>query len=74
MRDSYTRYTWLIPTSDMKATTVANALLANIFCYFGIPKAIRSDNYNSFNSELLKKIAEQLKIVMTNKYMTNKHG
>ena len=74
VRDSYTRYTWLIPTKDTSYHTVATAHIYKIFCYFGIPSMIRSENHNSFTSDLLREVGIKLKIEITTIPTFNYHS
>ena len=62
VRDSFTRYCWLLPTKDMSASSVINSLNSNVFAYFGIPSFLKSDNHTCFSNNLLKEICQRLQI------------
>ena len=54
--DFLTRFTWLVPVSDTKAKTVAQALIKTWFGVFSPPKKIISDcrrEHKEFNNKLL---------------------
>ena len=62
IKDSFTRFTWLIPTVDMRAETIVEALKNNVFNTFGIPETLHSDNFQSYTGKLLEEVAERLEI------------
>ncbi len=61
--DHFSRYSILVPLKDKTATTVATALIDNIFCPFNTPKTLLSDNGTEFNNSLLSEICKQFDIV-----------
>jgi hypothetical protein len=57
--DHVTRFAWALVVQDLQATTVLNALKSNIFCVFGWPEILLSDNGTEFKNALLNDICEQ---------------
>ena len=55
-----TRYTIYIPTVDKSAATTLRALMENVFCVFGIPKKIVTDNGREFDNELADELGQYL--------------
>ncbi|VDI61737.1 Hypothetical predicted protein [Mytilus galloprovincialis] len=43
MTDIFTKFTRAVPTKDQKADTVANVLLTEWFCVYGVPERLHSD-------------------------------
>ena len=56
MVDICTRFCILRPLPDKKAETIVRALV-QIFCDFGLPKRIQSDNGTEFVNDLMKRFA-----------------
>ncbi|KAL2082751.1 hypothetical protein ACEWY4_022569 [Coilia grayii] len=54
MTDVFSKYTMAIPTRDQRASTVAQVLVAEWFCKFGVPARIHSDQGRSFESALIQ--------------------
>ena len=50
-----------IPLRNLKAETIADKLI-ELFCVFGLPRIVRSDNASGFKSELLTAVREKLGI------------
>ena len=42
--DLLTKFTIAVPLLDAKASTIAQQLVEKVFCYFGIPAEVLSDN------------------------------
>ena len=57
---SLTRYTLYIPCKDRSAESTFRALFANVFCLFGIPKRITSDNGREFNNAFIRHLGQFL--------------
>ena len=53
VKDIFTRWVEAFPTADMKANTVARVLEKEIFCRYGIPEVIHSDQGSNFQSETI---------------------
>ncbi len=64
--DHFSRYSILVPLKDKTATTVATALINNIFCPFNTPKTLMSDNGTEFSNSILSEICKQFDIKKTN--------
>lgn len=58
--DRYTRWPEAIPVPDIRATTVADAILKTWFCRFGIPSVIITDRGAQFESELFSELSKLL--------------
>ncbi|KAL2098376.1 hypothetical protein ACEWY4_007583 [Coilia grayii] len=56
MTDMFSKYTMAIPTWDQRASTVAQVLVAEWFCKFGVPARIHSDQGRSFESALIQQL------------------
>ena len=64
-KDCFTRWVEAFPTSDMTAHTVARILEKEIFCRYGIPEHIHSDQGSQFTSERMRAIYDELGIHAT---------
>ena len=58
MVDICTRYCVLRPIPDKQASTIARELI-NVFCEYGLPKILQSDNGGEFVNELMQIFAEE---------------
>lgn len=56
MTDIFTKYTLAVPTRDQRAETVAQVLVVEWFCKFGVPGRIHSDQGRNFESALIKQL------------------
>lgn len=56
MTDVFTKYTLAVPTRDQRAETVAQVLVTEWFCKFGVPARIHSDQGRSFESALIQQL------------------
>lgn len=52
------KYTVLVPLKDKTAESVAQALIAPVFCTFDVPRRFVSDNGNELKNEIMDKIME----------------
>jgi len=52
LTDHFTRWADALAISDASATTVAQVLDQHVFCYFGLPEQIHSDQGAQFQSQL----------------------
>ena len=68
--DLFTKFTILIPIPNMKAITVARAVLRNVIAHFGVPLNILTDRGGSFESQILQQLCDSLNI---NKLRTMSH-
>ena len=60
--DEFTKFAEAIALPDQKAQTVAQALVTQFFCKYGIPNTIHTDQGKNFMSGLLKEITQLLGI------------
>ncbi len=65
--DHFSRFCILVPLRDKKPTSVASALIDEVFCKFNTPKTILSDNGTEFNNGVLDAICKAYEI-SKNKY------
>lgn len=56
MTDIFTKYTLAVPTRDQRAETVAQVLVVEWFCKFGVPGRIHSDQGRNFESVLIQQL------------------
>ena len=59
---TFSRYAEAVPLPDMKATTVAETLLSNIACRYGLPDSLVSDNAKNFEGQIIQDFCKMLKI------------
>ena len=64
--DSFTKYVELVPISDMKATTVADAFISNVICRHGVPSSLHSDRGQNFLFNIIREVCNILEIKKTN--------
>ena len=63
--DYFTKWTEAYPMPDQEATTVANLLVREFICRFGIPSELHTDQGRQFESNLFKEICSLLDIEKT---------
>ncbi len=56
MTDVFTKFTQAVPTRNQRAETVAQVLVSEWFCKFGVPVRIHSDQGRSFESSLIQQL------------------
>ncbi|RXN11634.1 Transposon Ty3-I Gag-Pol poly [Labeo rohita] len=56
MTDVFTKFTQAVPTRNQRAETVAQVLVSEWFCKFGVPARIHSDQGRSFESYLIQQL------------------
>ncbi|XP_076131023.1 retrovirus-related Pol polyprotein from transposon opus [Alosa pseudoharengus] len=56
MTDIFSKYTLAVPTSDQRASTVAQVLVGEWFSKFGVPGRIHSDQGRSFENGLIQQL------------------
>lgn len=56
MTDIFSKFTVAIPTRDQRASTVAQVLVTEWFCKFGVPSRLHSDQGRSFESSLIQQL------------------
>ena len=54
LTDHFTRWSDALPLPDARAETVAAVLDERVFCYFGVPETILTDQGRQFESELFQ--------------------
>ena len=62
VKDTFSRWLEAYPTRDTTSKNIASILSRNIFCRFGMPEQIHSDQGPNVVSELLKQVYESLEI------------
>ena len=62
VKDTFSRWLEAYPTKDTTSKNIASILSQNIFCRFGMPEQIHSDQGPNFVSELLRHVYESLEI------------
>ena len=58
--DLFTKFSFAIPTRNETATTVAKALLDNVFNIFGLPEKLLSDRGRNFESQIIGQLCTLL--------------
>lgn len=56
--DVFSKFTQVVPTFDQRASTVANVLVKEWFCRFGVPARIHSDQGRSFEGALIQQLCD----------------
>jgi hypothetical protein len=56
--DYFTKWPEVYTIPNQEASTVAEALVANFFCCFGIPRELRSDQGRNFKPHLLQEVLQ----------------
>lgn len=56
MTDVFTKFMQAVPTRNQRAETVAQVLVSEWFCKFGVPARIHSDQGRSFESSLIQQL------------------
>jgi len=60
LTDYFTRYAIAIPVPEITVEVVARALVEKIFCYFGIPAVIHTDQGQPFTSQTMSMVSKAL--------------
>ena len=60
VQDSFTKWFEAFPLKSMRITEIANILISQYFCRFGIPLQIHSDMGANFESQLFKDLSRKL--------------
>jgi transposase InsO family protein len=63
--DYFTKWPEVYAISNQEASTVAEALVTNFFCRFGIPRELHSDQGRNFESHLLQEVLQCLGVSKT---------
>ncbi len=64
--DHFSRFSVLVPLKDKQDTSVARALIDDVFCKYNIPKVLLSDNGTEFNNQILDAIYNEHGITKCN--------
>ncbi len=64
--DHFSRFSILIPLKDKQATSVARALIDDVFCKYNTPKVLLSDRGTEFNNKILNAICKEFGITKSN--------
>jgi transposase InsO family protein len=63
--DYFTKWPEVYAIPNQEASTVAEALVTNFFCRFGIPRELHSDQGRNFESHTLREILQRLGVSKT---------
>ncbi|PNF43660.1 hypothetical protein B7P43_G16174 [Cryptotermes secundus] len=63
--DYFTKWPEVYAIPNQEASTIAEVLVANFFCHFGIPRELHSDQGRNFESYLLKEVLQRLGVSKT---------
>ena len=74
--DCFTRYVEAVAIPNKEATTVARALVENVFCRYGLPLQLLSDQGKEFDNTLLQELCRLLGVdkVRTSAYKASTNG
>lgn len=76
IQDNFSKFSIAAPLQNQLASTVADVLIRRLFCIFGAPKLILSDQGRNFLSSLIKCLAKRFKIktIRTTAYHPQSNG
>ncbi len=60
--DYFTKWTEAFALPDQKAETVADCLVTQVFCRFGVPRQLHSDQAADFESKIIEEVCQLLQI------------
>jgi transposase InsO family protein len=63
--DYFTKWPEVYAVPNQEATTIAEALVTNFFCRFGIPRELHSDQGRNFESRLMQEVSQRLGVHKT---------
>ncbi|PNF15527.1 hypothetical protein B7P43_G16595 [Cryptotermes secundus] len=63
--DYFTKWPEVYAIPNQEASTIAEVLVANFFCRFGIPRELHSDQGRNFESQLLQEVLQRLGVSKT---------
>lgn len=63
--DYFTKWPEVYAIPNQEAKTIAEVLVSNMFCRFGIPRELHSDQGRNFESEIFQKVCEIMGIYKT---------
>ena len=62
VKDCFSRWIEAFPTNNMRARTVAELLVGEVFSRYGMPEVVHSDNGAQFTSEEMRAVYDELAI------------
>jgi transposase InsO family protein len=71
--DYFTKWPEVYGIPNQEASTVAEALVTNFFCCFGIPRELHSDQGRNFGSHLLQEVLQCLGVSKTRTTQLHPH-
>jgi hypothetical protein len=63
--DYFTKWPEVYPIPNQEASTMADALVTNLFCRFGVPRELHSDQGRNFESRLMQEVLQRLGVGKT---------
>jgi transposase InsO family protein len=63
--DYFTKWPEAYAIPNQEASTIAEVLVTNFFCRFGIPRELHSDQGRNFESRLLQEVLQRLGVSKT---------
>jgi hypothetical protein len=61
----FTKWPEVYPIPNQEASTIAETLVTNFFCRFGVPRELHSDQGRNFESNLLQEVSQRLGVNKT---------
>jgi hypothetical protein len=76
VKDYHTKFVWLFALKNKDAIAVADQLVTELFCRWGIPEMVVSDRGKEFRNKLLKRIQHIFKVnrISTTPYNPRSNG
>ncbi|KRY06991.1 Retrovirus-related Pol polyprotein from transposon [Trichinella patagoniensis] len=66
--DYFSKWPEAFPLPNAEARTVATVLVNGVFCRYGVPKTLHSDQCRNFESELVKKVCQLFGVTKIHPY------
>ncbi|KFD60515.1 hypothetical protein M514_27302 [Trichuris suis] len=63
--DAFSKFAEAIPMPNQETTTVAGLLVREIFCQYGVPEVLHTDQGSQFESQLFQDVCQELGIKKT---------
>ena len=63
--DYFTKFPFAYPLKETSATTVANVLMDEIVCLFGVPTSLHSDQGSNFESNIFRSLCSMVEMAKT---------
>jgi hypothetical protein len=61
--DYFTKWPEAYAIPNQEAVTVAEDLMTNFFCRFGVPRELHSDQGRNFESRLMQEVLQCLRVI-----------